>query len=238
MKTFFFLLFSSLLFINAHTSIEEKNQTNSDNQHTFLVKTNLTKEEIELILNQHQNKEAQNTEEAKTNLNQKKEKSHKENKKEQKSDLEQQLNSNNTKNQNDNIQPSKISLNIVNEIKTNTNESDKFDTEDPPEPDLEGEKETSEISETSTENASAQKNNVQLLKNNKNDNEVKENVNLIKTNEAITYKGINIFNCFILILLTITFISVIIFVTQPKKSAKFYKDVHTELNDYILVKES
>ena len=119
-----------------------------------------------------------------------------------------------------------------------TNESDKFDTEDPPEPDLEGEKETSEIPETSAENASAQKNNVQLLKNNKNKNEVKENVNLIKTNETIAYKGINIFNCFILILLTITFISVMVFVTQPKKGAKFYKDDHTELNDYLLVKES
>ena len=118
MKTFFFLLFSSLLFINAHTSIEEKNQTNSDNLHTFLVKTNLTKEEIELILNQYQNKEAQNIEEAKTNLKQKKEKSHNENKKEKKSDLEHPINLNNTKNQNDDIQPSKISLNIVNKTKT------------------------------------------------------------------------------------------------------------------------
>lgn len=28
-----------------------------------------------------------------------------------------------------------------------------------------------------------------------------------------------------------------IFVTQPKKSAKFYKDTYTELTDYLLVKE-
>ena len=222
MKTFFFLLFSSLLFINAYISIEQKNQTNSDNLHTFLLKTSLTKEEIELILNQHQTKEIQSNEHAKTNLKQKRENS----------DLEHPINSNNTKIQNDDIQPSKISLNIMNETKTNTNESDKFDTEDPPEPDPEGEKETSEIPETSTENASVEKNNINLLaKNNK------ENANLIKTNETISYNGINILNCFYLILLTFIFISVIIFVTQPKKNDKFYKDTYTKLTDYLLVKE-
>ena len=222
MKTFFFLLFSSLLFINAYISIEQKNQTNSDNLHTFLLKTSLTKEEIELILNQHQTKEVQNNEQAKTNLKQKRENS----------DLEYPINSNNTKIQNDDIQPSKISLNIMNETKTNTNESDKFDTEDPPEPDPEGEKETSEIPETSTENASVEKNNINLLaKNNK------ENANLIKTNETKSYNGINILNCFYLILLTFIFISVIIFVTQPKQNDKFYKDTYTKLTDYLLVKE-
>ena len=60
MKAFYFLLFSSLLlFINAHISVEEKIQTNSESLHTFLVKANLTKEEIELIIIQHQNKEIQ-----------------------------------------------------------------------------------------------------------------------------------------------------------------------------------
>ena len=222
MKTFFFLLFSSLLFINAYISIEQKNQTNSDNLHTFLLKTSLTKEEIELILNQHQTKEVQNNEQAKTNLKQKRENS----------DLEYPINSNNTKIQNDDIQPSKISLNIMNETKTNTNESDKFDTEDPPEPDPEGEKETSEIPETSTENASVEKNNINLLaKNNK------ENTNLIKTNETISYNRINILNCFYLILLLFIFISVIIFVTQPKQNDKFYKETYTKLTDYLLVKE-
>lgn len=233
MKAFFFLLFSSLLFINAHTSVEEKNQTNSDNVHTFLVKTNLTQEEIELLLNQHQN-EIQNIEQTKTNLKQKREKSHNGNEKEIKSDLEH---SNNKKIQKDVIQPEKISLNIMNGNKTNINESDKFDTEDPPEPDLEGEKETSEISETSTENSSIGKNNLNLLVNKKNQNEIKENSNLIKANEPISYNGITIFNCFSIILLTIIFISVMIFVTQPKKSAKFYKDTYTELTDYLLVKE-
>jgi len=233
MKAFFFLLFSSLLFINAHTSVEEKNQTNSDNVHTFLVKTNLTQEEIELLLNQHQN-EIQNIEQTKTNLKQKREKSHNGNEKEIKSDLEH---SNNKKIQKDVIQPEKISLNIMNGNKTNINESDKFDTEDPPEPDLEGEKETSEISETSTENSSFGKNNLNLLVNKKNQNEIKENSNLIKANEPISYNGITIFNCFSIILLTIIFISVMIFVTQPKKSAKFYKDTYTELTDYLLVKE-
>ena len=233
MKAFFFLLFSSLLFINAHISVEEKNQTNSDNVHTFLVKTNLTQEEIELLLNQHQD-EIQNIEQTKTNLKQKREKSYNENEKDIKSDLEH---SNNTKIEKDVIQPEKISLNIMNENKTNINESDKFDTEDPPEPDLEGEKETSEIPESSTENSSIGKNNLNLLVNKKNQNEIKENSNLIKANETISYNGITIFNCFSIILLTIIFISVMIFVTQPKKSAKFYKDTYTELTDYLLVKE-
>ena len=233
MKAFFFLLFSSLLFINAHISVEEKNQTNSDNVHTFLVKTNLTQEEIELFLNQHQN-EIQNIEQTKTNLKQKREKSYNENEKDIKSDLEH---SNNTKIEKDVIQPEKISLNIMNENKTNINESDKIDTEDPPEPDLEGEKETSEIPESSTENSSIGKNNLNLLVKKKNQNEIKENSNLIKANETISYNGITIFNCFSIILLAIIFISVMIFVTQPKKSAKFYKDTYTELTDYLLVKE-
>lgn len=240
MKAFYFLLFSSLLlFINAHISVEEKNQTNSESLHTFLVKTNLTKEEIELILSQHQNKETQNiiNDNAKTNLKQKKEKSH-ENKKEKKSDVEHLNNANNAEVQKDSIQTEKISLNIINDTTTNKNESDKFDTEDPPEPDIEAEKETSEIPETSAENAEASvvKNTITLLSNHKNGNEAKENFKLTKTNEDTAYKGITIFNCFSLILLTIIFISVMIIVTQPKKSDKFFKDTYIELSDYLLVK--
>ena len=56
MKALFYICFTLLVFINAHVNAEGKNETHPQHQHqnTFLVKTALTKEQVESLLRQHQ----------------------------------------------------------------------------------------------------------------------------------------------------------------------------------------
>lgn len=62
---------------------------------------------------------------------------------------------------------------------------------------------------------------------------------IILTNKKISkQKGSKVFGYFFTILLTIAFVSLIIYATQPKKNKKYFNNNHYELTDYLLVKEN
>ena len=160
MKFYFYIAFSLLLFlINSHSIVKEHQINSKNNQNTFLVKTNLTKEQIELLLKQYQKNHKNNNNQVSENLHTQlkviKEKQHHQNQ----SNL---IKSNET-----------ISLNVVGEISlNNNNQSDLFDTEDPPEPELENEKETSEKPENVVENPTISLNVINEINSNNNESDL------------------------------------------------------------------
>ena len=251
MKLLFYLQLSLLIFISSHVTVEEKSHINStNNQNTFLVKTNLTKDEIKYLLEQHQRKQKQHqgepttllnsqNKESQTQLKVKKEKSQKKHKKEKDPEINQVEIKNHTESEvpeSQETKPSeKISLNVVNGT-NNNNESDQFDTEDPPEPDLENETETSEKPESAAENVVLKINKTNLLCSNDEKNVTKiEKTILINTNKSTIQNGMSISGFFSLIILSIAFISFFIYVTQPKKNSKFYSKNSNELSESLLI---
>lgn len=237
MKALIYIFFSLLIFINAHANNTGKNQTHSNahpHQNTFLVKTQLTKEQIESLLRQHQQKQnislIQNGENCQSTLSQeqtqlkvknetsknvnKTEKIHKSEKvhKDQ-NQTKVGVNSSEVKHPEQKANTTKLfSFNIFGGS-SNSNESDQYDTEDPPEPDVEkveNETETSENAETAAENSEIENSKVTLL------TTQSQNPTKIPT----TQSGMSILGFFSVILLTIAFASFLIYATQPKKMNK------------------
>ena len=106
---------------------------------------------------------------------------------------------------------------------SNQNESDKYDTEDPPEPDIEKPENETEINEISENAETAAENSANV---NKKNNKVTllANEEIIKT--ANSQNGMTFSGFLSIILLSIVFVSLLIYTTQPKKINKNYSKFH------------
>lgn len=251
MKALFYVFFTLLVFINAHANAEGKNVTHpNQNQNTFLVKTTLTKEQIETLLRQYQHKnQLENPSQVKqTQLKVKKEKSKKNHKKEASPEngvtemevpqIEVEQIENATE---------KVSLGIF-DFFFDDNDSDQNDTEDLPEPDLEKPENQTKISEngeipgnaeTTVENSANENKELPekgeipesaetAAENPANENKENEQVTLLanedSTKTANTQSGMTISGFFSVILLTIAFGCFLVYATQPKKINKNYSN--------------
>ena len=227
MKALFYVFFTLLVFINAHANAEGKNVTHpNQNQNTFLVKTTLTKEQIETLLRQYQHKnQLENPSQVKqTQLKVKKEKSKKNHKKEASPEngvteievpqIEVEQIENATE---------KVSLGIF-DFFFDDNDSDQNDTEDLPEPDLEKPENQTKISENGEIPGNAET----TVENSANENKENEQVTLLanedSTKTANTQSGMTISGFFSVILLTIAFGCFLVYATQPKKINKNYSN--------------
>ena len=252
MKALFYILFSLLIVINAHANGHGNNETHPQqnqhhNQKTFLVKTTLTKEQVESLLKQHQEKnQLENPSQVEPIQLKKKGKSKKNHKKEPTPEQgvpEAEVNKTEVIEPSEPIDAEKISLGLFDFFFDDYDDNN--DTEDLPEPDLEKPQNQTEISETTgtTENAETTQTTEKTetpetqekgeipesaetaAENTPNENEnekvtLKVKEDSIKT--ANTQSGMTISGFFSLILLTIAFGCFLVYATQPKKLNKNY----------------
>ena len=229
MKALFYIYFSLLVFINAQVNVAGKNETHphqkQQHQNTFLVKTTLTKEQIESFLKQHQD----NPQVEQTQLKVKKEKSKKNHKKETEpeigvTEIEVPKKEEEPPEQKEN---SSGSFSIFDYFfgSSDDNESDKNDTEEPPEPDLEKPENETKISENQ-ENGEIPENAETAAENSANEKKENDQVTLLanegSTKKANIQSGMTISGFFSVILLTIAFGFFLVYATQPKKISNNY----------------
>ena len=245
MKALFYIFFTLLVFINAHVNAEGKNETlpnQNQHQNTFLVQTALTKEQIETLLKQYNDKNhLENPSQVEqTHLKVKKQKSKKNHKKETSSgngtEVEVPVPSEQIGNESETV-----SFGIFDFF------DDLFDSEDP-EPQNETQiSENGTIPEnegiapenTANENKEIQKNEVipekaeiapenteTVVENSAKENKENEQVTLLSNEGSIktanTQSGMTISGFFSVVLLTIAFGLFLVYATQPKKINKNY----------------
>ena len=228
MKSMILIILSLFILSATHAANE------TAHQHTFLVKTDLTKEQVEALLNQHhQNKNQAET----TNFHKK---------------------SNETEG---------ITHLLVNETKPETTQlkakkdkhmkKNKEAPEVPEVPEVENKTETETVS--LKKKGKKEKNKKQEIAEIPEVKEVENKTNLLANEtsveevgetetetEKITLvnkdiskqSGNKIFGFIFTILITIAFVSLIVYTTQPKKYKRQFNHNHSELTDYLLVKEN
>jgi len=273
------LIILSLFILSAGHAANETVQSNEPQQHTFLVKTDLTKEQVEALLNQHHQNKNKNKAET-TNLHKKF------NGTEEKTQLlanevkpeTTQLKAKKDKHEKKNKEvPEVPEAPEVPEVENKTEaetvslkkkgkkeKNKKQEVPEAPEapeapevPEVEnkteaetvslkkkGKKEKNKKQEVpETPEAPEVENKTSLLANETSVEEVgepkteTEKVTLVNK-DIPKQSGNRVFGFIFTILLTIAFVSLIVYATQPKKYKRQFNNNHCELTDYLLVKEN
>jgi hypothetical protein len=256
------IIILSLFILSAAHASNETVQPNDPQKHTFLVKTDLTKEQVEALLNQHHQNKNKNQAET-TNLHKKS------NQTEEKTQLfvnetkpeTTQLKAKKDKNEKQNKEAPEVAE--VPEVENKTEaetvnlkkkgKKEKNKKEEVPE--------TPEVAEVPEVENKTEAETVSLKKKGKKEKNKKEAVpealevenktNLLSNEtetetEKVTLvnkdiskqSGNKIFGFIFTILITIAFVSLIVYTTQPKKYKRQFNHNHSELTDYLLVKEN
>ena len=233
------LIILSLFILSAGHAANETVQSNEPQQHTFLVKTDLTKEQVEALLNQHhQNK----------NIN-----------KAETTNLHKKFNGTEEKTQLlvNEVKPETTQLKAKKDKHEKKNKEVPEAPEAPEVPEVEnkteaetvslkkkGKKEKNKKQEApETPEVKEVENKTSLLANETSVEEVgeakteTEKVTLVNK-DIPKQSGNRVFGFIFTILLTIAFVSLIVYATQPKKYKRQFNNNHCELTDYLLVKEN
>ena len=270
------LIILSLFILSAGHAANETVQSNEPQQHTFLVKTDLTKEQVEALLNQHhQNKNINKAEttnlhkkfngteektqllvnEVKpetTQLKAKKDKHEKKNKEVPEAPEAPEVPEVENK-----TEAETVSLKKKGKKEKNKNQEVPEVPEAPEVPEVEnkteaetvslkkkGKKEKNKKQEApETPEVKEVENKTSLLANETSVEEVgeakteTEKVTLVNK-DIPKQSGNRVFGFIFTILLTIAFVSLIVYATQPKKYKRQFNNNHCELTDYLLVKEN
>ena len=267
------LIILSLFILSAGHAANETVQSNEPQQHTFLVKTDLTKEQVEALLNQHHQNKNKNKAET-TNLHKKF------NGTEEKTQLlanevkpeTTQLKAKKDKHEKKNkevpeapevpevenkTEAETVSLKKKGKKEKNKKQEAPEAPEAPEVPEVEnkteaetvslkkkGKKEKNKKQEApETPEVKEVENKTSLLANETSVEEVgepkteTEKVTLVNK-DIPKQSGNRVFGFIFTILLTIAFVSLIVYATQPKKYKRQFNNNHCELTDYLLVKEN
>ena len=270
------LIILSLFILSAGHAANETVQSNEPQQHTFLVKTDLTKEQVEALLNQHHQNKNKNKAET-TNLHKKF------NGTEEKTQLlanevkpeTTQLKAKKDKHEKKNkevpevpeapevpevenkTEAETVSLKKKGKKEKNKKQEVPEAPEAPEVPEVEnkteaetvslkkkGKKEKNKKQEApETPEVKEVENKTSLLANETSVEEVgepkteTEKVTLVNK-DIPKQSGNRVFGFIFTILLTIAFVSLIVYATQPKKYKRQFNNNHCELTDYLLVKEN
>ena len=240
---FFFLVLINALVNSQATNETHSHQNQNQHQNAFLVKTTLTKEQVETLLKQHQEKnKLENPSQVELIQLKKKGKSKKNLKKEpspEQGATEREWPKAEVIEQSKPIDAEKISLGLF-DFFFDDYDSDNNDTEDLPDPDLEKQEnqtETTEVAEPvepaepaepaePVEPAESAESGETAAEKTPTENKENEKVTLLANKGSIktanTQGGITISGFFSLIILTLAFGSFLVYVTQPRKKNKNY----------------
>ena len=275
------LISLSLFILSATQAANETVQSNQpQHQHTFLVKTDLTKEQVEALLNQHHQNKNQNqgetttlthkksnetegitefhVNEVKPETTQLKAKKDKHAKKEKEApEAPEAPETPEAPEVENKTEAETVSLKKKGKKEKNNKQEAPEAPETPEAPEVEnkteaetvslkkkGKKEKNKKHEASqTPEVKEVENKTSLLANETSVEEIgeteteTEKVTLVNKNIS-QQSGNKVFGFIFTILITIAFVSLIVYATQPKKYKRHFNNNHSELTDYLLVKEN